>query len=103
MEAYKELIWMKKFLREHGFKQEQYVLFCNNQDTIHLAKNSSFHSRLKHIDARYHWIRETLNDKLLELEKIHIDDNGSDMLMKALAREKLETCRLIAKMANPST
>jgi hypothetical protein len=102
-EACKELLWMKKFLQELGFKQQQYVLFCDNQSTIHLAKNSSFHSRSKHIDVRYHWIRDTLNDKLLTLEKIHTDDNGSDMLTKALTREKLETCRSIAGMANPST
>jgi len=102
-EACKELLWMKIFLQELGFKQQQYVLFCDNQSTIHLAKNSSFHSRSKHIDVRYHWIRDTLNDKLLTLEKIHTDDNGSDMLTKALAREKLETCRSIAGMANPST
>jgi hypothetical protein len=102
-EACKELLWMKKFLQELGFKQQQYVLFCDNQSTIHLAKNSSFHSRSKHIDARYHWIRDTLNDKLLTLEKIHTDDNGSDMLTKALTREKLETCCSIAGMANPST
>jgi hypothetical protein len=102
-EACKELLWMKKFLQELGFKQQQYVLFCDNQSTIHLAKNSSFHSRSKHIDVRYHWIRDTLNDKLLTLEKIHTDDNGSDMLTKALTRENLETCRSIAGMANPST
>jgi hypothetical protein len=101
-EACKELLWMKKFLQELGFKQQQYVLFCDNQSTIHLAKNSPFHSRSKHIDVRYHWIRDTLNDKLLALEIIHIDDNGSDMLTKALAREKLEICCSIAGMTNPS-
>ena len=102
-EACKELLWMKRFLQELGLKQQQYVLFCDNQSTIHLAKNSSFHSRSKHIDVRYHWIRDTLNDKLLTLEKIHTDDNGSDMLTKALTREKLEICCSIAGMANPST
>jgi hypothetical protein len=94
---------MKKFLQELGFKQQQYVLFCDNHSTIHLAKNSSFHLRSKDIDVRYHWIRDTLNDKLLTLEKIHTDDNGLDMLTKALTREKLETCRSITGMANPST
>lgn len=102
-EACKELLWMKKFLTELGFKQQQYVLFCDNQSAIHLAKNSIFHSRSKHIDVRYHWIREILNHKLLELEKIHTDDNGADMLTKALVREKLETCCSIADMENPST
>jgi hypothetical protein len=55
--ACKELLGMKKFLQELGFKQQQYVLFCDNQSTIHLAKNSLFHSRSKHIDVRYHWIK----------------------------------------------
>ena len=67
----KELLWMKHFFRELGYKQQKYVLFCDNQSSIHLAKNSTFHSRSKHIDVRYHWIRDTLNNKLLELEKIH--------------------------------
>ena len=102
-EACKELLWMKQFLRELGFKQQKYVLFCDNQSSIHLAKNSTFHSRSKHIDVRYHWIRDTLNNKLLELEKIHTDENGSDMLTKAVSREKLQVCCSIAGMADPST
>lgn len=90
-------------MRELGFKQQKYVLFCDNQSSIHLAKNSAFHSRSKHIDVRYHWIRDTLNNKLFELEKIHTDENGSDMLTKAMSREKLEVCCSIAAMADPST
>ena len=89
IEAYKELLWMKQFLRELGFKQHKYVLFCDNQSFIHWAKNSAFHSRSNHIDVMYHWIRETLNKKLLELEKIHTNDNGSNMLTKAVPREKV--------------
>ena len=98
-EACKELLWMKNILLELGFKQDRHVLFCDSQSAIHLSKNSTFHSRSKHIDVRYHWIREVLNDKLLELEKIHTDDNGSDMLTKVLTRSKLETCCTVAGMA----
>ncbi|GFY94806.1 hypothetical protein Acr_10g0001910 [Actinidia rufa] len=100
-EACKELLWMKKFLSELGFRQQKYVFYCDSQSAIHLAKNSTFHSRSKHIDVRYHWIRETLNEKLLELEKVHTDENGSGMLTKILMREKLETCCSIAKMTYP--
>ena len=112
-EACKELLWMKKFIQELGISQERYVLFCDSQSAIHLGKNSTFHARSKHIDVRYHWIRDVLNSKLLELEKIHIklleleeihiDDNGLDMLTKTLPREKLETCHVIARMAVSST
>ncbi|CAN1237861.1 Retrovirus-related Pol polyprotein from transposon TNT 1-94, partial [Linum grandiflorum] len=56
-EACKEVLWLKKFLQELGIKQERYVLYCDSQSAIHLCKNPTFHSRSKHIDVRYHWIR----------------------------------------------
>ena len=89
---------MKNFLQELGHKQEKYNLFCDNQSAIHLAKNSSFHSRTKHIDVRYLWIREVVSSKLLQLEKIHTDHNGADMMTKVLPKEKLQVCNEVAGM-----
>nr|GEZ29289.1 hypothetical protein [Tanacetum cinerariifolium] len=51
-----------------------------------------FHKRTKHIDVRYHWIRDAIEDSMFELNKVHTDDNASDMLTKAVAREKLKIC-----------
>jgi len=87
IEACKELQWVKKFLRELGFVQKKYLLFMDSQSVIHLGKNSTFHSRSNHIDVRYQWIQDALNVKLLELTKIHSDDNDfDDMMTKALPR-----------------
>lgn len=97
-EACKELLWMKSYLEELGFKQDRYVLLCDNQSAIHLGKNSTFHSRSKHIDRRYHWIRDVVASKEVELVKVHTDDNGADMMTKSLPRGKLEVCRVIAGM-----
>ncbi|RVW11901.1 Retrovirus-related Pol polyprotein from transposon TNT 1-94 [Vitis vinifera] len=102
-EACKELLWMKCFMQELGFKQQRYVVYCDNQSAIHLSKNSTYHARSKHIDVRYHWMRDALNDNLFEIEKIHTDNNGSDMLTKTLPREKLGLCCSIAGMVSPST
>ena len=74
------------------------MLFCDNQSAIHLSKNASFHSRSKHIDVRYHWIRDVLNSKQMQIEKVHTDDNGADMLTKVVTRGKLEVCRRLAGM-----
>ena len=60
-----ELLWLKKFLQELGFRQDNYSLFVDSQSAIHLGKNPAFHSRSKHIDVRYHWIRDALDAKLL--------------------------------------
>ena len=102
-EACKELLWVKKFLQELGVVQDKYLLFVDSQSAIYLGKNSNFHSRSKHIDMRYHWIRDALDAKLLELAKIHTDDNGADMMTKALSRGKFEVCCEIAGLAVIST
>jgi hypothetical protein len=103
IEAAKELLWMKKFLQELGLQQGRYVLYCDSQSAIHLSKNSTFHSRSKHIDVRYHWIRDALDEKLIHIEKIHTDDNGSDMMTKSLPMQKLEICRITAGLVEPPT
>lgn len=91
-ETSKEMLWMKNFLIELGHDQVDYVVNCDNQSTIHLAKNPMFHSRSKHIDIRYHWIREALDEKRLKIEKIHTDLNWSDMMTKSLPTKKVEDC-----------
>ncbi|KAA0047571.1 Retrovirus-related Pol polyprotein from transposon TNT 1-94 [Cucumis melo var. makuwa] len=102
-EACKEMLWMKHFIQELGFKQQRYVIYCDNQSAIHLGKNATFHSRTKHIDVRYHWLRDALNDELFELEKIHTNHNRSDMLTKNLPRVKLEFCCSTVGMTSSST
>ena len=102
-EACKELLWVKKFLQELGVVQDKYILFVDSQSAIYHGKNSTFHSRSKHIDMRYHWIWDALDAKLLELAKIHTDDNGADMMTKALPRGKFEVCCEIADLAVIST
>ena len=89
VEASKELLWMKKFLQELGLQQERYLLYYDSQSVIHLSNNLTFHSRFKHIDVRYHWIRDALEMKLFFLEKIHTDGNGSDMMTKPIPIKKL--------------
>ena len=102
-EACKELLWLKKFLQELGFVQNNYPLFVDSQSAIQLGKNPTFHSRSKHIDVRYHWICDALDAKRLALEKFHTDDNGADMITKALPRGKFEVCCEIAGLAVIST
>ena len=91
-EASKEMIWLQGLFTDLGLKQVKNILFSDNQSAIHLAKNSTFHSRTKHIGLRYHFIRSLLEDGVLILEKIQGSKNPADMLTKTLTREKLELC-----------
>ncbi|KAI3764834.1 hypothetical protein L2E82_14851 [Cichorium intybus] len=91
-EAAKELIWLKNFLSELGMQQEDCVLHCDNQSAVHLAKNPVFHSRTKHIQMRYHFIRELINDETLNLKKILGTKNPADMFTKVVTTDKLKFC-----------
>ena len=91
-EASKEMVWLQSFLEELGKKQEDNVLYCDSQSAIHLAKNPFFHSRTKHIQLRYHFIRSLLEDGILKLEKISGAQNPANMLTKTVTIDKLKLC-----------
>ena len=81
---------MKRFLQELGLKQEGYVVNCDSQSVIDLSKDSMYHSRSKHIEVRYHWLRLVVQQRSFQLEKIHTNKNPVDMLTKVVSREKLK-------------
>ena len=91
-EAGKEVLWMKDFIGELVIRQEEYRLYWDTQSAIHLAKNAAYHSRTKHIQRRYHWLWEKVEEMDFALTKIHTEKNGLDMLMKVLSTEKLDVC-----------
>ncbi|CAM6087063.1 unnamed protein product [Calypogeia fissa] len=83
-EATKELIWLQRLVHDLGLSQKRPELLCDSQSALHLAKNPVFHARTKHIDIRYHFIREALEKKQIFLEKVASEDNAADMLTKVL-------------------
>ena len=84
IEAGKELLWCKKLLQGLGFTQNKYVLFCDNLSAIYLSRNPTFHSRSKHIELRHHWIRDALERKEMQLDKVDTEENSADMFIKVL-------------------
>ena len=68
------------------------ILHSDNQSAIFLAKNLAFHSKSKHIQTKYHFIRYLLEDKLVILEKICGSKNPANMLTKGVTIEKLKLC-----------
>ena len=66
-------------------------MFIDSQSAIHLAKNSALHSKTKHIQLWYHFIRSVLEDGQLKMEKIHTNDSLVDMFTKVVTRETLNS------------
>ena len=65
----------------------------DNQSCIKLATNPMMHKRSKHIDTKYHFIREKIDDKSLELVYTPTDQLAADLLTKALPQVKVELHR----------
>ena len=63
-------------------------MFCDSQSAIHLAKNQVYHARMKHIDVRYHFVREIIEEGEVLVQKIKTDDNPADMLTKVVTMIK---------------
>ena len=101
-EGCKELLWMKRFMNELGSAQTSYSLYCDNQSAICLAKNSTYHARTKHIDVRYHWIRDIVNSREIEFEGVRSNQNGADMLTKVVTKSQLQMCQSLAGLVSPN-
>ncbi|GAA0142710.1 transmembrane signal receptor [Lithospermum erythrorhizon] len=95
-ECCKELLWLKRFFEEIGIDQKRFTILCDSQSAIHLSKNPSLHSKSKHIQVRYHWIRDVIEEKQVFIEIFHTCDNGADMMTKVLPKGKHDTCCAIA-------
>lgn len=86
-EAAKEAIWLDRLVMEMGLPQTCVNLYYDSQSDLHLAVNQVMDSRVKHIDIRYHFIRQAVADKLLELVKIDGKLNPADALTKVIPLE----------------
>jgi hypothetical protein len=91
-EASKEAIWLRGLVNDMGLKQNSVLLKCDSQSAIALTKNQVFHARTKHIDIRFHRIRDWIISGEVSIEKVHTDENASDMLTKPVTKDKFEHC-----------
>ncbi|KAE8728448.1 hypothetical protein F3Y22_tig00004355pilonHSYRG00008 [Hibiscus syriacus] len=81
-------IWLRNLLKEIGLIQEEPTKVCvDNKSAIALAKNPVFHDRSKHIDIRYHYIRECVARKDVEVEYMKSQDQVADIFTKPLTSE----------------
>jgi len=81
-------------------KSEQrttFLLKMDNQSTIALSKNPVFHDRSKHIDVRFHFIRECVGDGKMDIEHVRTEEQIVDILTKPLPRDRF--CELRIKLS----
>jgi len=86
VEASKEALWLRGLVEPFSIIQDSVRVHYDSQSVIHLPKDHRYHKRMKHIDVRYHKIRQqwVMDDKMIDLMKIITKKNPADMMTKTI-------------------
>ncbi|GJV96435.1 hypothetical protein Tco_1548012 [Tanacetum coccineum] len=77
-----QVLWIQNQMMDYGFNFMNTKIHIDNESTISVIKNPVAHSRTKHIEIRFHFIRDCYEKRLIEVIKIHTDSNVADLLTK---------------------
>ncbi|GJU61267.1 putative ribonuclease H-like domain-containing protein [Tanacetum coccineum] len=77
-----QVLWIQNQMMDYGFNFMNTKIHIDNESTISVIKNPVAHSRTKHIEIRFHFIRDCYEKRLIEVIKIHTDHNVADLLTK---------------------
>nr|GEU68600.1 putative reverse transcriptase, RNA-dependent DNA polymerase [Tanacetum cinerariifolium] len=78
-----QVLWIQNQMLGYGFNLMNTKIYINNESTICIVKKPVFHSKTKHIEIMHHFIRDSYEKKLIQVIKIHTDNNVVDLLTKA--------------------
>ncbi|KAG7538693.1 Zinc finger CCHC-type superfamily [Arabidopsis suecica] len=100
-EAARQAIWLQDLFKEvTGFPCDKALIRIDNKSAIALTKNPVFHGRSKHIHRKYHFIRECVENGLVEVEYVPGEEQKADILTKALGRIKYKEMRELIGVRN---
>ncbi|GKF66623.1 hypothetical protein Tco_0193140 [Tanacetum coccineum] len=78
-----QVLWIQNQMLDYGYNFMNTKIFFDNESTIFKVKNLVFHSKTKHIEIRHHFIRDSNEKKLIQMIKIHTNQNVADLLTKS--------------------
>ncbi|GBE87024.1 hypothetical protein SCP_1002700 [Sparassis crispa] len=87
--ATRQAIWLRNLLAELGFAQEEPTeIYCDNQAAIAIARDPQYHARSKHFDVQNHFVREKVENGIIQLCYCPTDEMVADVFTKALPKPK---------------
>lgn len=100
-ETCKEMIWIDRVARHFGVKASQQIpIYSDSQSAIAMVERNNFSHRTKHIDTRYHFIKDLAERRIIKLNYHPTTTNIADMLTKPLGGSKIQELRNLAALQN---
>nr|GEX33016.1 retrovirus-related Pol polyprotein from transposon TNT 1-94 [Tanacetum cinerariifolium] len=85
-----QVLWMRTQLTDYGFHFDKIPMYCDSKVAIAISCNPVQHSRTKHIDVRYHFIKEKVEKGIVELFFVKTEYQLADLFTKALPEERFK-------------
>ncbi len=92
VEVVKEVLWLQGLVGDLRLIRNKVTVFCDSQSAIHLSKNQMYHERTKHIDVRYHFIRDIVSQETVVVQNVSTHDNSTDIMTKGVPVSKFRYC-----------
>ncbi|GJV78166.1 putative ribonuclease H-like domain-containing protein [Tanacetum coccineum] len=97
----RQVLWIQNQMLDYGFNFMNTKIYIDNESTICIVKNQVYHSKIKHIAIRHHFIRDAYEKRLIQVLKIYTDDNVADLLTKAFDVSMFQFLVVSIGMINP--
>ena len=86
-----ELMWTYQLMSETGLGNPLPMkLWCDNQVALHIASNSVFHERTKHIKVDCHFIRKKIQPNIISIGHVKTDEQLGDIFTKVLNGSRID-------------
>nr|GEZ02522.1 retrovirus-related Pol polyprotein from transposon TNT 1-94 [Tanacetum cinerariifolium] len=85
-----QILWMQSQITGYGLGFNKILMYCDNKSVIALCCNNVQHSRSKNIKIIYHFIKEQVENRVIELYFVNIEYQLANLFTKALGRDRIE-------------
>ncbi|KAJ9546514.1 hypothetical protein OSB04_019057 [Centaurea solstitialis] len=92
-----QVLWMQSQLRDYGLEYKKIPIYCDSKSAIAISANPVQHSKTKHIDIRYHFLKDNVEKENIELYFVNTEYQLADLFTKALDEKRFKF--LISRLA----
>ena len=99
-----EILWLRRLMKELSLEpQKTCKLLCDNKAAISISENPVQHDKTKHVEIDRHFIKENLEEKIVEILYVKSEDQLADILTKAVSAKSFQEVLGKLSFGNPVT